>query len=46
MTIAQAAFLAGLPQRPSYLDPYQNPAGEPGSEEAAAAAIAPGLATV
>lgn len=40
MTIAQAAFLAGLPQRPSFYDPYQNPAGEPGSEEAAAAAIA------
>lgn len=40
MTIAQAAFLAGLPQRPSYYDPYQNPNGEPGSEQAAAAAIA------
>jgi membrane peptidoglycan carboxypeptidase len=39
MTIAQAAFLAGLPQRPSFLDPYQNPNGEPGSEEAAAAAM-------
>jgi membrane peptidoglycan carboxypeptidase len=39
MTIAQAAFLAALPQAPSFLDPYQNPNGEPGSEEAAAAAI-------
>ncbi len=39
MTIAQAAFLAALPQRPSVLDPYQNPNGEPGSEEAAATAI-------
>jgi membrane peptidoglycan carboxypeptidase len=40
MTIAQAAFLAGLPQRPSFFDPYQNPGGTPGSEEAAAAALA------
>ena len=40
MTIAQAAFLAALPQRPSFYDPFQNPAGDPGSEEAAAAAIA------
>ena len=39
MSIAQAAFLAALPQRPSVLDPYQNPNGEPGSEEAAADAI-------
>jgi membrane peptidoglycan carboxypeptidase len=39
MTIAQAAFLAALPQAPSFLDPYQNPGGEPGTEEAAAAAI-------
>ena len=39
MTVAQAAFLAALPQAPSFLDPYQNPGGEPGSEEAAAAAI-------
>ncbi|HEX7197360.1 MAG TPA: transglycosylase domain-containing protein, partial [Candidatus Limnocylindria bacterium] len=39
MSIAQAAFLAALPQAPSLLDPYQNPNGEPGSEEAAAAAI-------
>jgi membrane peptidoglycan carboxypeptidase len=31
MTVAQAAFLAGLPQRPSYYDPYQNPNGKPGS---------------
>ena len=40
MTVSQAAFLAGLPQRPSYYDPYQNPKGEPGSEEAAADALA------
>src|SRR5688500_1559930 len=40
MTISQAAFLAALPQAPSFLDPYQNPNGEPGSEEAAAEAIA------
>jgi membrane peptidoglycan carboxypeptidase len=39
MSIAQAAFLAALPQEPSNLDPYQNPTGEPGSEEAAADAI-------
>jgi membrane peptidoglycan carboxypeptidase len=39
MTVAQAAFLAALPQAPSFLDPYQNPGGEPGTEEAAAAAI-------
>ncbi len=39
MTVAQAAFLAALPQAPSFYDPYQNPAGEPGSEEAAAPAI-------
>jgi membrane peptidoglycan carboxypeptidase len=39
MTVAQAAFLAALPQQPSVLDPYQNPNGEPGSEEAAADAI-------
>src|SRR3990170_1532439 len=25
MTVAQAAFLAALPQAPSFLDPYQNP---------------------
>ena len=40
MSLAQAAFLAALPQRPSVLDPYQNPNGEPGSEEAAAEALA------
>jgi len=40
MTLSQAAFLAALPQRPSVLDPYQNTNGEPGSEEAAADAIA------
>src|SRR5688572_31549402 len=39
MSIAQAAFLAALPQAPSHLDPYQNPKGEPGSEAAAADAI-------
>ncbi|HUF05979.1 MAG TPA: transglycosylase domain-containing protein, partial [Candidatus Binatia bacterium] len=39
MTISQAAFLAALPQRPSVLDPYQNPGGEPGSEAAAADAL-------
>ena len=39
MTVAQAAFLAALPQAPSRYDPYQNPNGEPGSEEAAAEAI-------
>jgi membrane peptidoglycan carboxypeptidase len=39
LSIAQAAFLAALPQRPSVYDPYQNPDGEPGSEEAAALAI-------
>ena len=27
LTLAQAAFLAGLPQEPSRLDPYQNPDG-------------------
>ena len=40
LTNSQAAFLAGLPQRPSFYDPYQNPNGEPGSEEAAADALA------
>jgi membrane peptidoglycan carboxypeptidase len=39
MSVAQAAFLAALPQAPSRYDPYQNPNGEPGSEEAAAEAI-------
>ena len=39
MSVAQAAFLAALPQAPSFLDPYQNPNGEPGSEEAAADAL-------
>lgn len=39
LTLAQSAFLAGLPQLPSVYDPYQNPGGEPGSEEAAAAAL-------
>ena len=39
LTVAQASFLAALPQAPSFLDPYQNPNGEPGSEEAAADAI-------
>ena len=27
LTNSQAAFLAGLPQRPSFYDPYQNPNG-------------------
>ncbi len=39
LTLAQSAFLAGLPQLPSVYDPYQNPNGDPGSEQAAAAAI-------
>ena len=39
LTNSQAAFLAALPQAPSFLDPYQNPNGEPGSEEAAADAL-------
>ena len=30
LTLAQSAFLAGLPQLPSVYDPYQNPNGEPG----------------
>lgn len=40
LSLAQSAFLAGLPQLPSVYDPYQNPDGEPGSPEAAADAIA------
>ena len=40
LSISQAAFLSALPQAPSFLDPYQNPKGEPGSEEAAADALA------
>ena len=39
LSLAQAAFLAGLPQLPSVYDPYQNPGGEPGTPEAAADAI-------
>ncbi len=39
LSISQAAFLSALPQAPSFLDPYQNPNGEPGSEEAAADAL-------
>jgi penicillin-binding protein 1A len=39
LSISQVAFLSALPQLPSVLDPYQNPNGEPGSEEAAAAAL-------
>jgi membrane peptidoglycan carboxypeptidase len=39
LSISQAAFLAALPQRPSVLDPYQNPKGEPGTERAAADAL-------
>lgn len=38
MTVAQAAFLAALPQAPSFLDPYQDPEGYLGREEEAAAA--------
>ncbi|HEX5038917.1 MAG TPA: transglycosylase domain-containing protein, partial [Candidatus Limnocylindria bacterium] len=37
MTIAQAAFLAALPQAPSFLDPYQNPNADPENPEAGAA---------
>ncbi len=37
MTIAQAAFLAALPQAPSFLDPYQNPNFDPDDPEAGAA---------
>jgi membrane peptidoglycan carboxypeptidase len=37
MTISQAAFLAALPQQPSYLDPYQNPNSTPEDPEAGAA---------
>jgi membrane peptidoglycan carboxypeptidase len=37
MTIAQAAFLAALPQAPSFLDPYQNPNYDPENPEAGAA---------
>ena len=39
MTVSQAAFLAALPQAPSFLDPYQNPNGEPGTPQAAADAM-------
>src|SRR5688572_8155625 len=39
LSLAQVAFLSALPQQPSILDPYQNPNGEPGSEEAAADAL-------
>ncbi len=37
MTIAQAAFLAALPQAPSFLDPYQNPNSNLDDPEAGAA---------
>ncbi|MEP7082146.1 MAG: transglycosylase domain-containing protein [Chloroflexota bacterium] len=37
MTLAQAAFLAGLPQAPSALDPYQNRNFNPEDPEAGAA---------
>ncbi len=37
MTVAQAAFLAGLPQAPSFLDPYQNPNSTLEDPEAGAA---------
>ncbi|HVL54331.1 MAG TPA: transglycosylase domain-containing protein, partial [Vitreimonas sp.] len=36
LTIAQSAFLAGLPQRPSFFDPYQNPRFDPEDPEAGA----------
>ena len=39
LSLAQVAFLSALPQAPSFLDPYQNPNGEPGSEAAAADAL-------
>ena len=39
LSISQVAFLSALPQAPSFLDPYQNPKGEPGTEEAAADAL-------
>jgi membrane peptidoglycan carboxypeptidase len=37
MTVAQAAFLAALPQAPSLLDPYQNRNANPDDPEAGAA---------
>ena len=37
MSISQAAFLAALPQAPSFLDPYQNPNYDPEDAEAGAA---------
>ncbi len=37
MTVAQAAFLAALPQAPSFLDPYQNPNSTLDDPEAGAA---------
>ena len=37
MSISQAAFLAALPQAPSFLDPYQNPNYDPEDPEAGAA---------
>ena len=37
MTVAQAAFLAALPQQPSFLDPYQNRNATPDDPEAGAA---------
>ncbi|MGI8998410.1 MAG: transglycosylase domain-containing protein, partial [Candidatus Limnocylindria bacterium] len=37
MSIAQAAFLAALPQAPSFLDPYQNPNSNLDDPEAGAA---------
>ena len=37
MSISQAAFLAGLPQAPSFLDPYQNPNSTLEDPEAGAA---------
>ena len=37
LTVSQAAFLAALPQAPSFLDPYQNPNFNPDDPEAGAA---------
>ncbi len=39
LSISQVAFLSALPQLPSVLDPYQNPRGKPGSEQAATDAL-------
>ena len=41
MTISQAAFLAALPQAPSFLDPYQNPNSTFGGPRGRSAGRAP-----